>query len=365
MISIDTKVITAATHSLLSKMPSGNHLTSAYLQQVWYGRVMLLQNYMTIFENIFRSDALLISVNYLKRLCALCDNGEYDEKFLGVKLPRTGGPELVVDDFDVDAFVNIFADRPQTTLKRAREVMCEEHYDAIYDVPSIRSFGRVLKRRRISRKVMERVHYLRCPILRGIFMDTAGAFDGFRFLDIDETLSTYKEFFQKYGYAPKGEIALKTQFQIDGRQYSSIAAYSSIGLIAYRVVEGCINAEIFQSFLENEVAEGILPGMIGLFDNAAIHHTPHVRGCMEEVFEGYYLFVAPYSPDLKPVEKLFAEVKDLLRYREDEAVLHPIATISEIFELFRPGMLHSGMAENHFNIYTENHDQWLAQMAAL
>ena len=81
---------------------------------------------------------------------------------------------------------------------------------------------------------------------------------------------------------------------------------------------------------------------------------------MEEVFEGQYLLAAPYSPDLKPVERLFAEVKDLLSYR----VLHPIQTISEIFELFRPGMPRSNMAENHFKIYTDNHDQWLEEMAA-
>ena len=44
---------------------------------------------------------------------------------------------------------------------------------------------------------------------------------------------------------------------------------------------------------------GILPDMIGLFDNTAIHHTPVVRGTMEVVYIfGYYLFVAPYSPDL-------------------------------------------------------------------
>ena len=128
-------------------------------------------------------------------------------------------------------------------------------------------------------------------------------------------------------------------------------------------MEGSINAEIFQSFLENEVAQAVLPEMIGLFDYAAIHHTPLVKGAMEVTFDGFYLFVAPYSPDLKPVERLFAEVKDILRNREDEAVLHPIETICEIFDLFRPGMPKSGMAENHFRFYQQNHEIWLEEMA--
>ena len=50
-----------------------------------------------------------------------------------------------------------------------------------------------------------------------------------------------------------------------------------------------------------------------------------------------YLYAAPYSPDLKPVERLFAEVKDVLRDMEDEAVLDPIGRISRIFDMFKPG----------------------------
>ena len=78
-------------------------------------------------------------------------------------------------------------------------------------------------------------------------MENAAPFDFWRFVDIDETLSTHKEFFQRYGHAPKGVVALKAQFQIDSRQYSAIAAYSALGVLAYRVVEGSINAEIFRN----------------------------------------------------------------------------------------------------------------------
>ena len=72
---------------------------------------------MTNFEIIFQSDISNISLRCLKMLCARCRNGDYDDQFLGPKLPRSGGPELVIDDFDGDTFVKIFVDRPQTTLK--------------------------------------------------------------------------------------------------------------------------------------------------------------------------------------------------------------------------------------------------------
>jgi hypothetical protein len=43
-------------------------------------------------------------------------------------------------------------------------------------------------------------------------MVSAAPFHGARFVDIDESLSTHKEFLKRYGCAPKGERALKTQF---------------------------------------------------------------------------------------------------------------------------------------------------------
>ena len=115
-------------------MPSGCHLSAAYLQQIWFGRVILQQDHSTIFENIFRDDPIFISEAYLKKLCSRCDSGEYDQQFLGEKLPRSGGPQNVIDGFDEFVFLNILVDCPQSTLKRAREVMCEEHYDQVYGV---------------------------------------------------------------------------------------------------------------------------------------------------------------------------------------------------------------------------------------
>ena len=73
-----------------------------------------------------------------------------------------------------------------------------------------------------------------------------------------------------------------------------------MGLIAYRVVQGSINAETFKSFLETELHDALLPGMFGLFDNAAIHHTQPVREIMQDLFGGDYG---------GPLRSLFARLK--------------------------------------------------------
>ena len=192
-----------------------------------------------------------------------------------------------------------------------------------------------------------------------------------RLVDVDETTSSQKEFLQRYGYAPRGQVAVKTQFHINGRSFSSICAYSPVGVLAFKIVEESINSEMLINFLlllkifsslNIELAAAFLPNMVGLFHNAQIYHTAPVRGIMEQIFEGRYLFAAPYSPDLKPVERLFAVVKNLLRDREDEAVADPFGVLSECFEMFLPGGPKSAMAQNHFRLYRDNHNMWLYRM---
>ena len=336
-------------------------MSKTYLEQIWHSRVILEMSLQEIFNSVFQLDVNKISYAYLKTLCSICDGQQQNERFFGPRLERRGGPREKIGVLSKDMFLQIFANTPQTRLKRARETFAIDHYGGV-DVPSLSTFSRVLKKAKVTRKVLERSHHLRCPIKRINYMNRCAPFHYSRFVDIDETLSTWKEFLQRHGYAPKGEVALKTQFRINGKHYSSICAYSAVGVLAYRVVEGYIDCLVFQSFLENEVVDGLPPNMICLLDNAAIHHTPMVRGTIHNVFNGMYLYAAPYSPDLKPVERLFAEVKDILREMEDEAVLDPIGCISRIFDMFRPGNVKALMARNHFRLYRDNHNQYRVRM---
>ena len=329
---------------------------------IWHHRIIMEKSAANIWLSVFQNDVNKISFRYLKELCTACDSGLQNERFNGARARRTGGPHFMITDLAQESLLDIFRETKQVRLEIARQRFLADYYGLAVGGPSVRTIGRTLYRGNFTRKVMQRVHYLRDPIKRATYMGNAAPFHFSLLVDIDETLSTWKEFLQRYGYAPVGEEAIRTQFRINGRHYSSVCAYSPIGLIAYRAVEGSIDADIFQSFLQNEVAAALVPGMVGLFDNAAIHHTPVVRNVMENVFNGLYLFAAPYSPDLEPVQRLFAEIKDLVRYREADAVIDPVGVISECFDLFRPGGPKSGMAVNHFRIYRDNHNMWLLRM---
>ena len=329
---------------------------------IWHHRIIMERSTANIWLSIFQNDINQIGFRYLQVLCSACDSGLQIGRFHGARAKRSGGQPFKITDLAEVFLLDIFRETKQVRLEIARQKFLADYYGQAIGGPCVRTIGRTLWKGNFTRKVMQRVHYLRDPVKRAAYMENAAPFHFSLLVDIDETLSTWKEFLERYGYAPVREEAVRTQFRINGRHYLSVCAYSPIGLIAYRVVEGTIDADIFQSFLQNEVAAALVPGIVGLFDNAAIHHTPVVRNVMENVFNGLYLFAAPYSPDLKPVERLFAEVKDLLRYREDDAVLDPVGVISECFDLFRPGGPKSGMAVNHFRIYRDNHNMWLLRM---
>jgi hypothetical protein len=79
-----------------------------------------------------------------------------------------------------------------------------------------------------------------------------------------------------YSHAPKGDVALKTQYRMNRRHYSC-TVLTPVGVLAFTVVEDYTDGAVFQSFLENEVANAIHPRITCLLDNAAIHHTPMVR----------------------------------------------------------------------------------------
>ena len=106
------------------------HILPINAYVAYTGRVELHQDHVTIFQNILRSDVSLMSIAYLKKLTLLCDKVFFDQQFLGEKLPRTGGPEFVLNNLDQQYFTDLYLERPQTTLKRERVVMFEDYYNA-------------------------------------------------------------------------------------------------------------------------------------------------------------------------------------------------------------------------------------------
>ncbi len=97
------------------------------------------------------------------------------------------------------------------------------------------------------------------------------------------------------------------------------------------LLDGPINGDSFRLYVEKVLVPTLAPGDIVILDNLGSHRGRAVRRAVRAA--GARLFFLPkYSPDLNPIEQLFAKLKHLLgkaAARTADAVCHAIGRILE------------------------------------
>ena len=91
-----------------------------------------------------------------------------------------------------------------------------------------------------------------------------------------------------------------------------IAALGVGGVRCSTVVDGAVNAAVFESFVEQVLAPELAPGDVVVMDNLSSHKSARTRELIEAA-GAELLFLPPYSPDLNPIEMVFSKIKHLLR----------------------------------------------------
>jgi transposase len=132
-----------------------------------------------------------------------------------------------------------------------------------------------------------------------------------RLVFIDET-SVSTTITRLYGRAPQGERLVQKVPQGNWKTITFIAALRHDHVTAPFVLEGAMNGEMFKAYTEQFLAPTLARGDIVFMDNASVHK---VNG-LEEAIEArgaIPFFLPAYSPDLNPIEQLFAKLKALLR----------------------------------------------------
>ena len=91
-----------------------------------------------------------------------------------------------------------------------------------------------------------------------------------------------------------------------------LAALRWDGMSAPAVFDGPINGRSFTAYVEQILVPSLRPGDIVILDNLGSHKGQAARHAIERA--GAELrFLPPYSPDLNPIEQVFAKLKTLLR----------------------------------------------------
>ncbi len=97
--------------------------------------------------------------------------------------------------------------------------------------------------------------------------------------------------------------------------------------------EGPINGESFAIYVEKVLLPTLRPGDIVIMDNLGSHKSKIVRRLIRSV-GAKLLFLPKYSPDLNPIEQVFAKLKHLLRKAAARTVEAVCAAIGELLGAF-------------------------------
>ena len=158
--------------------------------------------------------------------------------------------------------------------------------------------------------------------------------DPARLVFIDETW-TKTNLAPLRGWAPRGaRLPAKVPWG-HWNTMTFIAALRQDRIDAPWLLDGPVNGERFQVYVEKVLAPTLRTGDVVIMDNLGSHKGRAVRQTIRQA--GARLILLPkYSPDLNPIEQVFAKLKHLLRKaaaRTREAVC---AAIGQLLSSYTP-----------------------------
>jgi len=115
-----------------------------------------------------------------------------------------------------------------------------------------------------------------------------------------------------YGRAPRGKRLIGTAPFGHWNTTTFIAGLRHDRIVAPMVLDGPINGRAFRAWVEQCLAPTLAQGDTVIADNLGSHKVAGVREAIE-ARGAQLLFLPAYSPDLNPIEQVFAKLKALLR----------------------------------------------------
>jgi transposase len=146
---------------------------------------------------------------------------------------------------------------------------------------------------------------------RGAWKNEQPQRDAERLIFIDETW-TKTNMTRLRGRALRGERLIDTSPHGHWQTTTLIAALGLEGIRCSTVVDGAVNGDIFEAFVEHVLVPELRPGDVVVMDNLSSHKRARTRELIEGAGASVE-FLPPYSPDLNPIELIFSKLKQLLR----------------------------------------------------
>ena len=174
-----------------------------------------------------------------------------------------------------------------------------------------------------------------------------GRIDPRRLVFIDETW-TKTNMAPLRGWAPRGDrLKSKTPFG-HWKTMTFLAALRHDRIDAPWRLDGPINGERFQIYVEQVLAPTLDADKIVIMDNLGSHKARAVRDAIRRT-GAKLIFLPKYSPDLNPIEQVFAKLKHLLRKAQARSPDAVCAAIGKSLAEFGPAECANYLANSGYD----------------
>jgi transposase len=159
-----------------------------------------------------------------------------------------------------------------------------------------------------------------------------GRLDPRRLVFIDETWAK-TNMTRRHGRCAKGTRLVAKVPHGRWRTLTFLAALRCDRIEAPCVFDGPINGQKFLAYVEQILIPALKPGDIVIIDNLTSHRRRAIRHAIRAV-GAKLLFLPAYSPDLNPIEQVFAKLKTLLRKLDPRSVEATWKGIGQLLNAF-------------------------------
>ena len=161
-----------------------------------------------------------------------------------------------------------------------------------------------------------------------------GRLDPRRLVFLDETWAK-TNMTRRHGRCARGARLVAKVPHGRWRTVTFLAALRHDRIAAPCVLDGPINGTSFCAYIEQFLVPSLSPGDIVIMDNLGSHKGKAVRRLIRSA--GAKLFFLPrYSPDLNPIEQVFAKLKTLLRKTDPRTIEATWRSIGDLLGCFTP-----------------------------
>ena len=136
------------------------------------------------------------------------------------------------------------------------------------------------------------------------------------------------------GRAPQGERLRAAIPHGHWKTTTFVAGLRLSGMAAPMVLDGPINRDAFQAYVDHILVPELSPGDVVIMDNLGSHKGPAVRAAIAA--GASLLYLPPYSPDFNPIENAFSKLKALLRKAAERTIDGLWNRIGDVLDLFTP-----------------------------